>query len=68
VRKFNEAVASLEGRVLPAAGASREMGIGSAEIESPSPIELQPSPAGRLCLPKTMPRRPPEAIAKAALK
>src|SRR5258706_244753 len=41
VRKYNDAVGSLDGRVLPAARKLREMGVGNADIESPQPIELQ---------------------------
>jgi DNA recombination protein RmuC len=67
VKKFNEAVASLDGRVLPAARRLKEMGIGNAEIESPEPIELQPRlPAAYA--PENDSEAAAEAIAKAALK
>ncbi len=42
VKKYNDAVGSLEGRVLPAAKRLREMGVSTAELESPQPVELQP--------------------------
>ena len=42
VRKYNEAVASLDSRLLPSARRLGEMGVGSSEIESPAPVELQP--------------------------
>jgi DNA recombination protein RmuC len=67
VRKFNEAVASLDGRVLPAARRLKEMGIANAEIESPEPIELQPRlPAAYAA--ENDAEAAAEAIARAALK
>lgn len=42
VKKYNEAVGSLDARVLPAARRLRELGVGSAEIEAPEPVETQP--------------------------
>ena len=42
VRKYNEAVGSLDTRVLPATRRLRELGVGSAEIEAPQPVEVQP--------------------------
>jgi len=42
VRKYNDAVGSLDGRVLPAAKKLKEMGVATADIEAPAPIELQP--------------------------
>ena len=42
VKKYNEAVGSLDTRVLPAARRLRELGVGSAEIEAPEPIETNP--------------------------
>ena len=47
VRKYNEAVGSLDTRVLPAARRLRELGVGSAEVDSPGAVESQPRlPAG----------------------
>ena len=42
VKKYNEAVGSLDTRVLPAARRLKELGVGAAEIEAPGPIEAQP--------------------------
>lgn len=42
VKKYNEAVGSLDSRVLPAARRLRELGVGGAEIEAPEPAESQP--------------------------
>lgn len=42
VKKYNDAVGSLDSRVLPAARRLRELGVGSAEIEAPEPVETQP--------------------------
>lgn len=42
VKKYNEAVGSLDARVLPAARRLRELGVGSGEIESPGPVDAQP--------------------------
>lgn len=42
VRKYNEAVGSLDARVLPAARRLRELGVGNADIEPPDPVEAQP--------------------------
>lgn len=42
VKKYNDAVGSLDARVLPAARRLRELGVGSAEIEAPEPVETQP--------------------------
>jgi DNA recombination protein RmuC len=42
VRKYNEAVGSLDARVLPAARRLRELGVGGAELETPGPVEAQP--------------------------
>jgi DNA recombination protein RmuC len=42
VKKYNEAVGSLDARVLPAARRLRELGVGNAEIEAPGPVEAQP--------------------------
>lgn len=42
VRKYNEAVGSLDARVLPAARRLRELGVGNADIEPPEPVEAQP--------------------------
>jgi DNA recombination protein RmuC len=49
VKRYNEAVASLESRLLPAARRLREMGVATTDIESPEHIETQPRlpmPAG----------------------
>jgi len=42
VKKYNEAVGSLDARVLPAARRLRELGVGNADIETPGPVEAQP--------------------------
>jgi DNA recombination protein RmuC len=42
VTKYNEAIGSLEGRLLPAARRFREMGVATNDIESPKEVELQP--------------------------
>ena len=42
VKKYNEAVGSLDARVLPAARRLRELGVGNAEIDAPGPVEAQP--------------------------
>ena len=39
--KYNEAIGSLDGRLLPAVRRLREMGIGAKEIPSAKPVELQ---------------------------
>ncbi|MGD8254575.1 MAG: DNA recombination protein RmuC [Syntrophobacterales bacterium] len=46
VMKYNEAIGSLEGRLLPAARRFIEMGVTAKKIDSPKHVELQPrSPA-----------------------
>jgi DNA recombination protein RmuC len=42
VKKYNEAVASLDGRLLPSARRLRDLGIGSADVDPPAPVDLQP--------------------------
>ena len=42
VKKYNDAVGSLDARVLPAARRLRELGVGSVEIEAPEPVDAQP--------------------------
>ena len=42
IAKYNEAVHSLEGRLLPAARRFREMGLATDEIQSPKQVDLQP--------------------------
>ena len=67
VSKYNDAVGSLDGRVLPAARRLRELGVGTSEIESPKPIDLQTrSPA--TALGEADPPRASEVSAKTALK
>jgi DNA recombination protein RmuC len=41
VKKYNEAVGSLDTRVLPAARRLRELGVGNAEIDAPGAVEAQ---------------------------
>jgi DNA recombination protein RmuC len=41
IRKYNDAVASLDTRVLPAARRLRELGVGGAEAERPGVVETQ---------------------------
>lgn len=41
VKKYNEAVGSLDSRVLPAARRLRELGVGSGEIDAPEPVDAQ---------------------------
>ena len=41
VKKYNDAVGSLESRVLPAARKLREFGVGTSELDAPEPIERQ---------------------------
>jgi len=42
VMKYNEAIGSLEGRLLPAARRFTEMGVSAKKIDSPRHVELQP--------------------------
>lgn len=42
VKKYNEAIGSLDGRVLPAARRLKELGVGTVEIETPAQVEVQP--------------------------
>lgn len=46
VKKYNEAMGSLDARVLPAARRLRELGVGTADIETPQVVELQPRAVG----------------------
>jgi DNA recombination protein RmuC len=42
VKKYNEAVGSLDARVLPAARRLHELGVGNADIAAPDAVEAQP--------------------------
>jgi DNA recombination protein RmuC len=42
VKKYNDAMGSLEGRVLPAARRLKELGVASAEIATPDHVQVQP--------------------------
>jgi DNA recombination protein RmuC len=42
VKKYNEAIGTLDGRVLPAARRLKELGVGTVEIETPAQVEVQP--------------------------
>jgi len=53
VKRYNEAVGSLESRVLPAARRLRELGVGAADIDSPSHVELQARSAFAIAVEKT---------------
>jgi DNA recombination protein RmuC len=52
VKRYNEAVGSLESRVLPAARRLRELGVGAADIDSPSHVELQARSASAIAVEK----------------
>jgi DNA recombination protein RmuC len=41
VKKYNDAIGSLETRVMPSVRKLKELGVGSAEIEAPQPVESQ---------------------------
>lgn len=42
VKKYNEAVGSLDSRVLPAARRLRDLGVGSGEVDAPDAVDVQP--------------------------
>jgi DNA recombination protein RmuC len=42
VKKYNEAVGSLDSRVLPAARRLRDLGVGGGEVDAPDAVEVQP--------------------------
>lgn len=44
VRRYNDSIGSLEGRLLPAAKRFRDMGVSTKEIDPPKPVELHPRP------------------------